>query len=332
MATLTRIYLDTKYWLFVRDAYAGRPRAETHRRLYEILRQLVASGRAICPVTDIVLYEVFHQNDFNTRMMTATVIDELSAGIALEETAQRVRIEILHFLRSLRRSADALHTLSDWVWTQAAFVTGEVCPHFGHVPSEVQTRLQVGFCEEMAKYGVADLVRSLAGTPGPLPTSFLVNLAGKLTAGKLGHAEEIRSLKQAFMMEVSGLLDFYRNDIAGALAYISNSKAVASAEVAAQVEVITGLFRTREIGIALPFFNTQAGLQAAFRWNRDQRFKPNDWLDYFHAGAALPYFDIFLTERRLASMVTSSPLHYDSLYDTRVCSDPAEALKLLERV
>src|ERR1700676_30878 len=81
MATLTRIYLDTNFWLFVRDAYAGRARNDTHRLLYEKLLHLVSSGKAICPATDTVLHEVFHQNDFTTRLMTATVIDELSAGI-----------------------------------------------------------------------------------------------------------------------------------------------------------------------------------------------------------------------------------------------------------
>jgi hypothetical protein len=69
----------------------------------------------VCPVTDTVIYEAFHQGDFNTRLMTARVIDELSAGMALQETSQRVGIEILHCLRSSRLSADALYPLSNWV-------------------------------------------------------------------------------------------------------------------------------------------------------------------------------------------------------------------------
>jgi hypothetical protein len=332
VAALTRIYLDTNYWLFVRDAYAGRPRSDTHRLLYEKLLQLVSSGRAICPATDTVLHEVFHQNDFDTRLMTARVIDELSAGIALQETGQRVGIEILHFLRSRRESADALYPLSDWVWTRACWILGEVHPYPTHLPPEVQTRLQIGFCEEMAKRGIADIVRSLAPAPEPLPRAFLDNLSRKLNEGKMRHADGIHSPKQAFMMEVAGILDFHRDDIAGALAHISNSEAVAPAEVEAEIGVVKELFRTGKIGTSLPFFNTQAGLHAVFRWNRGQKFKSNDWLDYYHAGAALPYFDIFLTEKVLASIVTSRALGYDSLYDTRVCSDPAEALDVLETV
>jgi hypothetical protein len=332
MATLTRIYLDTNFWLFVRDAYAGRPRNDTHRLLYEKLLQLVRSGRAICPATDTVLHEVFHQNDSHTRLMTARIIDELSAGIALDQTEQRVRIEILHFLRSCRQSADTLAKLSDWVWTPACWTLGEMHPYLAHVSSEVQTRLQVGFSEEMAKRGIADIVESLAPASEPLPRAFLDNLSRKLNEGKMRHADEIHNLKQAFMMELEGVLDVYRDDIADALTHISNSEVVATAQVETEIEVVKELFRTGKLGTSLPFFNTQVGLHAVFRWNRGQKFKSNDWLDYYHAGAALPYFDIFLTEKALASTVTSPALGYDSLYGTRVCSDPAEALDILETV
>jgi hypothetical protein len=286
MASLTRIYLDTNYWLFVRDAYVRRPRSDTHRALYEKLVQLVGSGRAVFPVTDTVIYEVFHQDDFNTRLMTARVIDELSTGMALQETSQRVRIEILHFLRSSRLSADALYPLSDWVWTRACWVLGELHPYVAHVPPEDQTRVQIGICEEMAKRSIEDIVRSLALNQDPATSAFLNNLSRKLTEGKDRHAGQVRSRKQAFMMEVAGVLDVHRDDIAAALAQAGKSEVVAPAEVEAEIEEIRELFRTDKIGTSLPFFNTQAGLHAAFRWNRDQRFKPNDWLDYCHAGAA----------------------------------------------
>jgi hypothetical protein len=247
-------------------------------------------------------------------------------GIALEQTEQRVRLEILHFLRLGQQSADTLHTLSDWVWNRTCWVLGGVHPYFPGLPPDVQSRLQIEFLEEMAKRGIADIVKSLAGAPEPIPKTFLVGLAGKLTGGKMRHANEIRSKKQAFMMEIAGVLDVYRDDISGALAVINGSKAVAPADVEAEVAAIKELFRTGKAGRSLPFFNTQAGLHAMFRWNRAQQLKPNEYLDYYHA-AALPYFDIFLTEKILASTVAT--LGYDELYCTRVCSGVGEALDAL---
>jgi hypothetical protein len=329
MACLKRIYLDTKYWLFVRDAYTGRPRSDTHRLLYNKLVQLISSGKAACPVTDNALYEVLHQNDFSTRLATARVMDQLSAGIALVETFQRVRIEILHFLRSRRENTDRLHVLSDWVWTRTCWSLGEMYPYTADLPPEIQAQLQIGFCEEMTGRGIADLVASLAPCPEPVPRDFLNNLSSMLTEGKMRHAREISSLKHVFMMEVAGILDAFRHEIAAALAYVSKSEAVALAEVEAEIEVMRELFRNGKIGTSLPYINTQAGLHAAFRWNRDQKFKANDWIDYSHASAALPYFDLFLTENVLASIVKSPALRYDLLYQTRVCSDPDEALDAL---
>ena len=193
MAALTRIYLDTNYWLFVRDAYAGRPRNDTHRLLYEKLLHLVRSGRAVCPATDTVLYEVFRQNELDTRLMTAKIIDELSMGIALEPAEQRVRIEILHFLRLCRQSADTLCTLSDWVWTRSCWVLGEMHPYLPQLQPKDQARLPIGFFEERAKRGIADIVSSLASAPEPVPKTFLGDLARKLTEDKTRHADEIRS-------------------------------------------------------------------------------------------------------------------------------------------
>src|SRR3982751_719450 len=78
MASIKRIYLDTKYWLFLRDVKAGAPRSYTHQLIYEKLLALVSTGSVVCPASDTVLHEVFRQADPSTRLMTATVIDELS--------------------------------------------------------------------------------------------------------------------------------------------------------------------------------------------------------------------------------------------------------------
>jgi hypothetical protein len=332
MACLKRIYLDTKYWLFIRDVSVGQPRSETHQLLYNKLFQLVASGAVVCPVTDNTLHEIFRQDDFRTRLATAKVMDQLSKGIALMEPIQRVRIEILHFLRTRRESTDSLHILSDWVWTSACWSLGEMYPYTPGASPETQALLQRGFCDEMAKRTIADLVTSLAPFAEPVPKDFLNNLSSMLTEGKMRHASQINSPKQAFMMEVEGLLDYFRDEIARALAYIGKAEAVSAADVDLEIDAIRELFRTGRIGTSLPYFNTQAGLHAAFRWNHAQKFKANDWIDYSHASAALPYFDLFLTENALASNVRSPALGYDLLYETQVCSEPDEALEALEAI
>ena len=331
MAPVKRVYLDTNYWLFLRDVRDGRPRSSTHRLLYEKLATLVASGRVVCPASDTVIYEVFRQSDPNTRLATATIIDELSGGIALQGTFQRARTEILHFLRSQRESQHSLYPLSDWVWTHPCWILGEIYPVPENRPIDLQNSLQIGFYAYLAKLGIVDLVNRLGEAPGIEMGTFFDQLAERLTAGKLYHSGEIRSRKQMFLTEIAGALDAHREDIAGALAHVRDVGAVSADDVNAEIRLIVEMFRTDRIGPALPFFNIQAGLHAVFRWNRDQKFKPNDWNDHLHAAAALPYCDLLLTERTLARTIASPALRYDALYNTRVCSDPKEALQSLDQ-
>lgn len=49
--------------------------------------------------------------------------------------------------------------------------------------------------------------------------------------------------------------------------------------------------------IALPTIRILAGLHAFIRWQKRQEFKFTDFFDIQHATAAVPYCDVFLTER-----------------------------------
>jgi hypothetical protein len=101
-----KIYLDTKYWIYFRDVLVDAPQSEEHRLLFERLIELVRAGKAICPVSDQAIHELFHRRDRPTRMSTAQVMDLLSGGVALEETFQRIRVEALHFVRSQTSGID----------------------------------------------------------------------------------------------------------------------------------------------------------------------------------------------------------------------------------
>jgi len=47
----------------------------------------------------------------------------------------------------------------------------------------------------------------------------------------------------------------------------------------------------------------QASLHASMRWDKQRKFRPNDYYDFEHATAALGYCDLFLTEGPLHVMV-----------------------------
>src|SRR2546422_10781019 len=55
--TRKRIYLDTRYWLFLRDAELGRPQKPLHVELLDVLRTRVQSGQLLCPIGDSTFFE-----------------------------------------------------------------------------------------------------------------------------------------------------------------------------------------------------------------------------------------------------------------------------------
>lgn len=70
-------------------------------------------------------------------------------------------------------------------------------------------------------------------------------------------------------------------------------------------------------------------IHAAIRWQRGRPFKASDFYDMYHAAAALPYCDMFLTEAFMGTILKNPPLSFGTLFDTDIVWDEADALQLL---
>lgn len=83
-------------------------------------------GSLLCPSSDATFYEVHKQSDDATRIATAELTDELSAGVAI--TTQQVRMAT-ELARMLHRPA-GLETLdrSALAWVPISTVLGEQHP------------------------------------------------------------------------------------------------------------------------------------------------------------------------------------------------------------
>lgn len=69
-----------------------------------------------------------------------------------------------------------------------------------------------------------------------------------------------------------------------------------------------------------------ASIHAAMRWDKDRKFKPNDYYDFEHATAALSYCDAFLTEKPLRDLVTRPQTNLEIVNGCRVFSDVQSAV------
>jgi hypothetical protein len=103
----------------------------------------------------------------------------------------------------------------------------------------------------------------------------------------------------------------------GASAGLNTSEACAN--------VVYNVIAGKRAGLGFPLIRIVAGLHAIVRW-RKELFKFNDFFDIHHAAAAIPYCDVFLTERDLKTVCTASPLNLAASFATKIISDEAEAL------
>jgi hypothetical protein len=322
---LTRVYLDINFWIFLREARSGSPRNQDYANLYTTLTALVTQCKAVCPVSEASFIELLRQ-DPNTRIETARVMDDLSTGLTLQWYGERVRTELAHYFRSLLGRPNSLYPLKQCVWTRPAFVLGEFVPSGTAFEPDVEAKLQCDVHQHLAEMRFEDVVVQMSGAP-PLHTDqYLESFANRLTAGKLQHAMQIRSFRQGLSFEAEGALDAHTENIREVLAHVDPKGEL---DLHQCLNKISELIRAGQIGTSLPFIAIQAGIHACVRWNRDQKFKPHDWMDFMHAAAGLPYCDYFLTERSLARLVCSRQLEFDRRYRSRVFSDPRKAAEAL---
>jgi hypothetical protein len=145
MRPRSKIYLDTKYWLLLRDVRLGRSNDPNAARLLLELENLVRIGKALCPLSVDTYAEVYKQTVPETLRSTLRLIDDLSLGVTLSEVRDRIGTEVLHFVREKTKGPEAVHALNELVWTKACYVLGFVTPKPLHVGAELATAMQKGF-------------------------------------------------------------------------------------------------------------------------------------------------------------------------------------------
>ena len=335
-----RVYLDQKFWIYCRDAVRGSHKHLTHQRLYEALQKGVTSGQLVCPANHIVLEETFKQTDPTTRSSTAHVVQELSGGIAVQPFPVLFQAEILHFLVTTRPWNTDVYPVEQFAWTYVGNVFGHLSPICDAFDARTLQAIQKAWFDLMAKVTFPILVESLS----PIPEKFLHTPSDFYDSQNEqceAHRGEFHSFKQAFLIELAGGLDVSRDELREAQLYLYEKHTGQRADDVAREEIEDGVrklsnliyhaFRLGKIRKQLPGLGIMAGIHAAAR-HKGQKFRRGDRHDHLHARVALPYCDLFLTEKSLGHLLTTKPLEYDALYGCRVAWEPEEAIAEVERL
>jgi len=80
---------------------------------------------------------------------------------------------------------------------------------------------------------------------------------------------------------------------------------------------------------ALRTLHIGASLHAALRWDKQRRFKPNDFHDFGHATAAIGYCDAFFTEAPLCELASKRQLKLADMNGCRIVASANAALEVI---
>ena len=322
-----RYYLDTNYWISLSDVERGRG-TSVHKEIRHILYSLVENGNAICPISYHSFIELEKQSDRQSLFATAKLMDKLSGKVCFIPYDGIFQQELICYLRSrqlIRRGLPAV-SAAKYVWTYTPFLLGDRDIEFPDAPRDEAEVIKKGFSSFWKTLGLCDL---LSVNTELKPFSRNSNIIETLNEGK-DKNQNWTTFEQISLCEIEGGLSVYKEDANQVLSEFSNSSENDDPRSYAELlDVIKNEWKSKGIIVGLPFLSIMCLMHSFLRYNKTQRFKPNDLADFGHAAWAIPYCHAFFTERSLASIAISDLLKLDKVYETKILWKEEQVLDYL---
>ena len=332
-----RIYLDTNYWIFMRDAFLGKA-TPTQTQIYERLKSLVESDIALCPLSPHIFSELMKQGNREQRLNSARVMDELSHQICFISPTDIAGQELISFIRLCQEKANGrpLFKPEKYVWTKVSLMMGDSTPSPPGIHNGQMNSSRAEFIDHLSRFTLVQILETINGDP---PAPDFKSLIDRLNQGK-DNNQQWSSFHEVFMHEVAGCLDIMKDDIESVWVFLYEADPgcaptpdeVRQSQCAKHLSnLVYRAFDQEKIGKELPFIRVNSGLHAFLRYNKNQRYKENDLFDFSHAAWALPYCNGFFTEGPLQDWICGKLLKLDELYGTKVLSKEEDVLEYLNQ-
>jgi hypothetical protein len=174
-----------------------------------------------------------------------------------------------------------------------------------------------------------------------LPGDNFRNLAEETNEQCAVFADELKSFEGTYDIELRGGIELAGDMVVECLTYLAEKEAgltdAGSPESRAELinmsrNLLYFAMKKPEHRAALRTIHIGAALHASMRWDKQRKFRANDYYDFEHARAALSYCDVFLTEGPLHDMITRPQINLHSINGCKVVSEPSEAAHLLRHL
>jgi hypothetical protein len=337
-----KIYLDTKYWILLRDVKLKRTFEQVHIKFSELLHQLVACGKVICPVSAPNLFEVLRQQDQESRIATVQLMDVLSTGVCLRSQLDRgiddfvraileitqhrspnLRLDfdfishILGFI-PLRVDSSKLVVASPLAYAKASYDMGkfttleDIQPGLDADSPFTIARLPDNseWAEEMNRYKAALKGRHFKLTR---TTEFIGGL-------------EASSPRLRMAMEKIYQIEFDRLPTEAECGILNG-------KIESFISLFKRLYSSQKIPIALlPQIHIQATIFAKVLTENIREITRTDFDDVCHVTDALPSCNLFFTENYFCHLLSHPPGNLSHEFNVTVVSKLEDAIDALKKV
>jgi hypothetical protein len=324
MERQAKIYLDTLVWVRLRETVLGKGKPE-EEALLECIRKIVRQRKGVCVSHFHSLMEVGRQTEASLRV-TAGLLQELTEGVVLVSPDELRAWECAKFVHEV---VGCPAPPSYEKWTKVGFshrssLQRELLP--ANAPKRAAERTMKMATDHFWNADFDQVFEAFSwDTKSKLAFDIDTDVISKL--------EDIRKSNRA-----NGRT--FQNDRTPAFVECINKQLLPLFEdVLAQhdcldqpnllrvLEAASVGFHKNELGRHLGLSRLMVELYVHMV-TADRPLASSDYVDWAHAGAALPNCDVFITERYLAHQLTRE-LRADKTYGCEVVSGAAAATKLL---
>jgi hypothetical protein len=299
------VYLDMKYWIWLRDP-DGSPFPSETRALRGALFRAVNTNRLFCPVSYPAFVELMRINPLNLRLRQAEIMDELSVGIGIRNGFDMAEIEFCEFFGRNLPALRAIPYRVETVWSPIGQMVVEKYPYHDELPADVMERCRKVMLDVMWEKRMTDYAALEDMPEAPRHTASRVN------AERQSYPRGQQAFSDLFAAELNGTLDVLYPRIEEQLVSLAGifgirADAKDRERAGAYRHVWVNLFREAVMrGLdakAIPSLRVRAALHAAIRMDDKRPFRQNDFDDIAHSSVAVAYTDLFLTERSFAEVL-----------------------------
>lgn len=341
---LLKIYFDTNFWIFLRDVELGRPRSNNDVLLYNNVLSLVENKKIICPICDTLLFELLKQNVAETRVSMARLIDKLCGGTIIKPFFDRYYLEFYHFLKIASKGIEppALPA-KPYIWTKIPYIIGLFSFNSKKIDSKSHNLVNKSLYDFFSKMHLEEFLDMLDLSNTPDSKWQWNDITSENNLGKrnviTSSFNELHSNKIAGILEIIGgklseviilvMKQLFPDKIPQHIDQKDKESLISTAQ-----KIVYNCFKYKrsKMALCLPTYHIIASLHAAVNKDKNRKYKPNDYFDFKHASAAIPYCDIFATDTQLATLLKSGNLSFEDKYNTKVVSTSGDLLKKLNDI